>query len=131
MRKKHLSVLLALLWVLMSPMAHAQTVNAVSALGKLQASGCNGKNGYVVLWASSMMWAPKGSNANVVSNPIGVLQVAGQDCMDQGYVPTGGITYVASDPAYYYQPMVLKSPQSSPAAPMATPTQAASGPAAH
>lgn len=116
---------------LTSAAASAQTkVNAVVALGKIQASGCNGKNSYVLLWASTLMWAPKGSDANMVSNATGVLQIAAQDCMAQGYVPSGGVTYARTDPAYYYQPMVLKSATES-AAVAAQPSPGASSPASH
>jgi hypothetical protein len=114
MRKNGLNVLAPLFFVLCAATAHAQTLNAVTALAQAQASGCNGKNGYVLLWASSMMWAPKGSNANVVNNPIGVLQGAAQNCMERGYVPSGGVTYVGTDPAYYYQPMFLSAAQGNP-----------------
>jgi len=131
MRKQYLYLIFSFLFAISFQPANAQPVNAVLALAKDQASGCNGQNRYVVIWASAIMWAPKGSNANMVSNPIGVLQNAAGDCMERGYVPTGGMTYVPSNPAYYYQPMFLKAAQGN-AAPQANapiPSQPASSPA--
>lgn len=86
------------------PARAADPASAVQALGKLQASGCDGQNTYVVLWSSNSMWAPKGIGG-VVTDAIGVLSVAAQTCIAAGYAPSGGITYAGGDNAHYYQVM--------------------------
>lgn len=86
------------------PARAAEITPEIQALGKLQASDCNGQNTYVVLWATNNMAPPTGYTRNV-AQPTFVLTAAAQTCIAAGYAPVGGITLQPGDAFTYYQVM--------------------------